>query len=1072
MNTRFNVYFNGMTSYEEGLKNIQHANVEDYSSIIPMYPISRHSNATSAISNMDRTIEKCRKAIKLHSIKVKPDKNYKKYNDSKYKLYYSQQEFNSALKDAWLLLAQAEFHKADFIGSAATFAYVSRLYSSDNDMVSKCQLWMARAYGEANWMYEAEEVLSKLDQNKLKSQNVGLYASVNADLLLKKHQYKEAIPFLKLALSNEKDGYLKQRFGYLLAQLYQKTGDNKAAYDAFTSVIKSNPPFEMDFNSRISRAQTAQGDMAAVQKDLRKMAKNTNNTDYLDQIYYALGNTYLTHSDTVNAIKNFELSAEKSTRNGVDKAITLIKLGDMQHNRTNYVAAQPCYEGAGKIITKEHEDFARVTKRAEVLGELVGQINIVTLQDSLQRLSSLPESQRVAVVDKLIARLIADEKAAAEKEQKKTKDEKGNEYARLTPIGGNMPGSAIGDWYFYNIGLIRSGESDFQKKWGKRKLEDNWQRTNKTASLFTDEAASASAGANATDTLKAKTSATISDVKNPEFYLSQIPLTKVQIDKSNAETATALYTVGLIYKEKIEDFPLSIKSFQEFARRFPTDTRVRDAYYNNYMMQSKLENQPEAQLYRNKLITEFPTSEYALMLSQPDYAKRMAAMYGEQDSIYSRTYKAYNENKFDKVFQNVDYIKKNYPLSTLMPKFLFLNALSIGKSSTPDKFEAALTELVNSHPQSDVSSMSKDILALMKQGQQAQTGTTGGSLIAKRELLTKTEIENIDQPKFTADKKSKHRLMLVSSTNTANSNKLLYNIASFNFSRFMIKDFELVVNKLDSVQSALSVTNFESYDEADWYSKNLNTDPLLVQLLSDLNIRKIIVSEANFALLRTGSSLNDYLAFSNYSVEMKKPQKETAIVSSKSQEQTPKPIVQKPVATDKLLTDKATSKTEQVLKEATKPVLDNNQNASTSATTPVVVQPKVEEPPVPLFKNLYGYRANEAHFIAIYIVSGTVDFEKVKAAFDNYNAKNYSIMNLKVSLETVGKKQVIIVGSLSDANIAKSYLLRIVKEAGLFEGLKNANYRNLLGSKKNLNTLMQQNTLDVYFEFMKEYYLK
>lgn len=1075
MNTRFNVYFNGATSYEEGLKNIQLANVEDYSSIIAMYPISRHSNATSAISNMDRTIEKCRKAIKLHSIKVKPVKNYRKSNDPKYKLYYSQQEFNPALKEAWLLLAQAEFHKADFIGSAATFAYVSRLYSADNDMVSKCQLWIARAYGEAGWMYEAEEVLSKLDQNKLKSQNIGLYASVNADLLLKKRQYKEAIPFLKLALSNENDRYLKQRFGYLLAQLYQKNGENKAAYDAFTSVIKSNPPFEMDFNSRISRAQTAQGDIAAVQKDLRKMAKNVNNADYFDQIYYALGNTYLNSSDTIHAIKNFELSAEKSTRNGIDKAITLIKLGDLQYNRTNYVAAQPCYEGAGKIITKEHDDYVRVTKRAEMLGELVGQINIVTLQDSLQRLSSLPESQRVEVVDKLIARLMADEQAAAEKENKKAKEEKGGGYARLTPIGGNIPGGAIGDWYFYNIGLIRSGESDFQKKWGKRKLEDNWRRTNKTASLFADETTSTSAGANAVDTLKMKTSATNSDVKNPEFYLSQIPVTKAQMDKSNAETATALYNVGLIYKEKIEDFPLAVKAFQEFARRFPTDPRVADAYYNNYMIQSKLENQPEAQLYRNKLITEFPTSEYALMLSQPDYAKRMAAMYSEQDSIYSRTYKAYNDNKFDIVFQNVDYIKKNYPLSTLMPKFLFLNALSIGKSSTPDKFEKALTELVSSHPQSDVSSMSKDILALMKQGQQAQTGTTGSSLIAKREQITKTEIENLNQQKFTADKKSKHRLMLVSSTNTANSNKLLYTIASFNFSRFMIKDFDLVVNKLDSVQSALSVTNLESYDEADWYSKTLNTDQLLVQLLSDLNIRKIVISEANFALLRTGSTLNDYLAFSNNSVEMKQPQKETTLVTAKSQEQVAKAIVQKSVAiatTDKLLADKAAPKTEQVQTEATKPVLDNKVNTPMSVTTPVVVQPKVEEPLVPLFKNLYGYRANDAHFIAIYIVSGPVDFEKVKAAFDSYNAKNYSVLNLKVSLETVGKKQVIVVGSLNDANIAKSYLLRMVKESSLFEGLKNANYRNLIGSKKNLNTLMQQNTLDVYFEFMKEYYLK
>jgi len=1090
MNTRFNVYFNGMISYQDGLKNIEHANVEDYSSIITMYPISKHSNATSAISNMDRTIEKCRKAIKLHSIKVKPDKNYKKYNDPKYKLYYSQQEFNPALKDAWLLLAQAEFHKADFIGSAATFGYVSRLYSSDKDMVAKCQLWIARAYGEADWMYEAEDVLSKLDQNDVKNQNIGLYASVNADLLLKKHQYKEAIPFLKLALSKEEDGYLKQRFGYLLAQLYQKTGDNKAAYDAFSTVIKSNPPFDMDFNSRISRAQIDQGNIAEVQKDLRKMMKNKNNAEYLDQIYFALGNTYLNHSDTVNAIKNFVLSADKSTRNGVDKAISLIKLGDLHYNRNNYVVAQPCYEGAGKIITKDYIDFERVTKRAEMLGELVGQINIVTLQDSLQRLSALSESERAAVVDKLIAKMIVDEKAVADKELKKAKEERSNEFANLTPIGGNMPGSAIGDWYFYNTGLMRSGELDFQKKWGKRKLEDNWRRTNKTASLFADEAAlatttTASSSINAVDsTAKASRARATSDVKKPEFYLSQIPVTKAQIEKSSAETATALYNIGLIYADKIEDLPLAIKAFQEFFRRYPSDARVADTYYKSYMIELKLENQSEAQLYRNKLITEFPKSEYAIILSQPDYAKRMASMYSEQDSIYSCTYKAYNGSKFDSVFLNVEYIKKNYPLSTLLPKFLFLNALSIGRSSTPDKFEAALTELVSSHPQSDVSSMSKDILALMKQGQQAQIGTTGGSLIAKREQVTKTEIENLDQQKFTTDNRSKHRLMFVSSTNTATSNKLLYNIASFNFSRFLIKDFDLVINKLDTVLSALSVTNLESYEEADWYSKTLTADPVMSKLLTDLQIEKVVISEANFALLRTGFSLKYYLIFSNYSVEMMRSRNEAAIATSKSKshEQMIKPIAQKsasivlvniPVADSagKSVVAKTFTKTEQV-QNAVKPVSDSKENTSTSVPASAVVQPKVEEPPVPLFKNLFGYRANQQHFIAIYIVSGTVDFEKTKTAFDTYNAKNYSIMNLKVSLETVGKQQAIIIGSLSDANIAKSYLLRMVKEANLFEGLKNANYRNLLGSQKNLNILMQQNALNVYFEFMKEYYLK
>ncbi|MEI7504468.1 MAG: tetratricopeptide repeat protein, partial [Paludibacter sp.] len=352
-NTRFNVYFNGYVSYNDGLKNILKANKEDYSTVIPMYPISRHSNATAATTDMDRTIEKCRKSIKLHSIKIKPEKDYKKANSPEYQLFYNQQEFNPALSEAWLLLAKAEFHKGDFLGSVGTFSYISKHYPNDKDIIAQCQLWTARAYAEMGWIYEAEQVLSKLKQDDLKSKNIGFFSATNADLLLKKHQYKEAIPFLELALSKESNNAMEQRFGFLLAQLYEKTKDNKAAYEAFTKVIKSNPPYEMDFNARISRTQLNVGSVSGVRKDLRKMLKNKNNKEYLDQIYLALGNTFMQHADTVHAIENYKLSIEKSTRKGIDKAVTLITLGDLYYTKRKYVLAQPCYEEAGKIITNE-----------------------------------------------------------------------------------------------------------------------------------------------------------------------------------------------------------------------------------------------------------------------------------------------------------------------------------------------------------------------------------------------------------------------------------------------------------------------------------------------------------------------------------------------------------------------------------------------------------------------------------------------------------------------------------------------------------------------------------------------
>jgi tetratricopeptide (TPR) repeat protein len=1125
MNTRFNVYFNGNVSYNDGLRNIKKANVEDYSGIIPMYPISRHSNATAATSNMDRAIEKCRKAIKLHSIKVKPKKNYKKASSPEYKLFYDQEEFNPAMKDAWLLLGKAEFHKAEFLGSVGTFSYIIRHYGkTDKDMEVTCQLWVARAYGEMGWMYEAEEVLSKIQQNNLKHSNIGLFASVNADLLLKKRQYKEAIPFLQLALSKETDKYSQQRFSYLLAQLYQKADNKKAAYDFYSKVIKSNPPYEMNFNAKISRAQLDQGNISIVRKELIEMAKNKNNKDYLDQLYFALANTYLQRGDTAKAIENYKLSTEKSTRKGLAKASTLITLGDIYYKKKKYVSAQPCYEEAGKIITNENEDFVRVTRLGEMLNELVTQNDIVVLQDSLQRLAAMSESKRIDAVNNVINKLIANEKDVVAKELKDKQNaiaeaESESDFMSQGPIGmnaarHNTPGVA-GDWYFYNDNVMRSGKAEFIKKWGLRKLEDNWRRENKATSLFAEESITQTTVKNdSADSIPKSNSKEVLDNKKTEFYLKQIPVTSAQIEKSNADIATALFAMGQIYKDKIEDIPMSISTFEEFIRRFKTDKRVADAYFDIYLMQTKNGNQAEADLYRMKLIAEFPGSKYQKVLSQPDYSARLERMYSEQDSIYNLTYKAYNQSDYKTVYKQIAYIKQNFPLSTLMPKFLFLNALSIGKSDTEDNFKAALSDLLKSYPESDVSAMAKDILALMNQGQEARRGTSSGSLLARRDENTKAEIKEVSTQQFSTERETKHRILLVSSMKKENMNRLLYNIASFNFSRFMIKDFDLIVSKLDSARSTLSVTNFESYDEAAWYLNSISTDASLTKMLTDYKVQKVIISEENYAQVKTSFSLDDYLVFQARKSGNKPTaqlvlnndsKKEEAVpvlkespakTAEKTIEKQVEPMSAKPTekSTDKPeIIPLAKSEDKQVAQPIEKPTTKSvqtqsdlkksesvlkpvatatGQQAEISVKETPTVAPKPKKEDVPLFKGLFAYRANDPHFVAIYIVSGSMDFEKTKAAFDVYNAKNYGIMNLKVSLETTGKQQVIFIGSLSDAQVAKSYLLRMVKEKTLFEGLKGANYRNILGSQENINTVVQKNQLKTYFEFMQEYYLK
>lgn len=877
VNTRFNVHFNGKVSYNDALKVIHEANKDDFGQVIPMYPISKHENAAAGTSQLNRTIEKCRKAIKTRSVKIKPEYNRRKAGKKGYREFMNQEEYNPFMHEVWLLLAKSEFHKADFLGAVGTFNYIARHFKENEDLGMTCQLWVVRSYAEMGWIYEAEDMLGKLNQKNLKGDNVGLYASVYADLLLKKKQYREAIPFLEMALEREKEKALKIRFSYLLAQLYQQTGDKRKAHDAYSALIKKNPPYEMAFNATISRAGLFMDNMQHIRRDLLKMTKNFNNRDYLDQLFYTVGKSYLHEKDTVKALEYFHEAVDNSTRNGIDKAVVLMLMGDLYYSTKAYVKAQPCYDEASKIINIDYPDYPRVFKRAEVLSELVVQYDIVVLQDSLQRLSAMSEADRLKSINAYIAKLEQEEKLAAEKEEKmrqlqEANQERAGQVAAMPMIGGRNP---QGEWYFYNPNLIRSGQTEFQSRWGRRKLEDNWRRINKSAVLFADESAN---GQNENGTIpndsvpiadsgviapeeSQQQGETLADYKNPAYYLRQIPVTQEQLTRSSQLWSDALFNMGMIYKDKLEDLPLSIATFRQYMERFGAYELVPDALYQTYLMHTRLAQVAEAEITREKLISGFPDNRYAQLLANPNYIETKQQMFVEQDSIYRMAYGAFNKNDFETVFSQVQYVSETYPMSTLMPKFLFLRALSIGKTQQPDKFEIALTELLDAYPTSDVSSISKDMLALIKQGREAQQGTTHGTILARREVQVKAESGDSIILTFSPDKKTMHRVMLISSEPEESLYALQFQLAVFNFSRFLLNDFELNISKIDATRNVLSIFDFDNYTDAAWYLEAIAEDIEIVKLMKELKTFPLVISDHNYTLTKSGLTLDDYLLY-------------------------------------------------------------------------------------------------------------------------------------------------------------------------------------------------------------------
>lgn len=849
---KYNIDFNAMNSYKEGMKLINSSGNDDYTQRIEMYPISNPANHSLASSQMDIVILKCRKAIKSHSITKKPKLEVKKKKNPKYMYFYNQEEYVQGVKDAWILLGKAELHKGDFEGAIASFNYIKRHYPSDIKISCQANIWAARAYAEAGWLYEAQQSFEAIKMDEVPRSLNHEYTATKAFLLLKEKRDMEALPFLKIAVEDEKDRYLKARWNLLIGQILFNNGQSKEAADYLEKAIHRSQFYQLEFNAKILLLQCEGSNRAKSLKKLGKMAKNENNKDYLDQVYTAIGNLYLAAGDTTKALESYQTGAEKSTRGGAEKATLLITMGDLYYSQREYVKAQPCYSEAAQLITRTHDDYRRVSKLSETLDQLVQYTSEIELQDSLQHLSTLSEEEQLAVVNAIIERVKAEEEAEAQR----LKDEETKGFQESVRPNMSM-NRGQQDWYFYNQQLIQKGAQLFKNKWGNRPLEDDWRRSNKVSSSISSMDETSEEGKEETDGTKKKDErgdkpeSSENPQYDPETYLSQIPKTDENFANSNKRIASSLYALAVLYDEKLEEFQMSAQTHEEFQGRFPNDSMNIESLYSCYRLGWKMEDQQMAEDYKDEIIRRYPRSTYAMMLSDSNYVSRMRRMLDTQDSIYEQTYNKYCTSDFKGVLADYSMMQRDYPTSGLMPKFAFLAALSIGKTQKETDFAGALQDIVATYPQADVTSMCRDLLALMNQGEKAQQGKNTNALAELREEAEKPADDMFKD--FTRDDNSKHALVIVLEGSTQKqANSVLYDIAAYNFTRFMINGYDLETRVIDGMHSII-VTEFDSRSNAEWYYNKLMAESTI------RGTRFVIISIDDLGIIGKAKTLNDYL---------------------------------------------------------------------------------------------------------------------------------------------------------------------------------------------------------------------
>ena len=896
-NARYNTYYNGSQAFIEGNIEKENGNKDNCTELIPLYPVSNKQSRELGKGNYDRAIEKAEKAIKLHSIKKRPEWNKGRRKTQKDIEWLSRREYNPFLWHAWLLLGKAQFQQGQFEEAAATFSYMSRLYQTQPAINGIAHAWQAKSYTELDWLYDAEDIINKQlrDSIHYRAQKDWDYTLANYNI--RAGRYEEALPYLRKVVKHEKRRKQRAREWFLMGQIQAMLGQKAEAYQSFKHVIRLNPPYELEFNARIAQTEVMPAtDVKGKISKLKRMARSDNNKDFLDQVYYAIGNVYLTQRDTLHAIEAYEEGCKKATRSGIEKGVLLLTLGNVYWEKEKYADAQRCYGEAIGLLDKDRKDYKQLDERSKVLDELAPHTSAVELQDSLQRLARMSEDQRNKIIDKIIEDLIKKEKeeerareeAEAEKIQQQEEAKNGNRNTRPTPTAPQpIGGGKSGQWYFYNPQAVSQGKQSFQRQWGRRENQDHWQRLNKTVvdlnqenteqpdSLENQESQDQAENVEGTENMEPPTATVPSDSiagsgseapadssafdpHKREYYLAQIPFTEEQIVESNNLIKDGLFHSGIIFKDKLDNLRLSEKALGRLTTQYADYEHNDEAWYHLFLLYSRQGRTAEADRCLAMLQSDFPESDLTILLSDPYFAENQRFGVHIEDSIYAATYEAFKVDRHEEVQANGEISEKRFPLGQHRPKFLFIEGLSLLNKGQSDACIDRLKQVVEKYPESEVSEMAGMIIRGVQQGRTLHGGKFDIDDVWSRRAIDMAD-DGTRNDTLTIERETNFVFLLAYQPDSVNHNQLLYEMAKYNFSNFLVRNFDINVDQDANGLVRMTISGFLNYDEARQYARQLYNNQAMVDMLRPC--RPIIISEKNLPLLGTNYSYRDYEIF-------------------------------------------------------------------------------------------------------------------------------------------------------------------------------------------------------------------
>lgn len=845
---KYNGFFYANEAHEEASLKLEELHEERWDEVLPLFLEADEATAQQIFPLMERAIEKCTRVVDRHTM-APPQQIAKSM---------SRPIMNKWIDDNYTVIGKSYYLKGDYAKAEEIFTYLVRTVDGA-DAEAWAFSWLGRTHMRTGDDIKAKNALAKAENVRDASDD----AKAHTLLVLAQHkilgeQHEAAARHLEdaLPLLAKKDKQ-RTRATFVLAQCLREAGDKEGAIERFQEVADMRwADYEWVFQGNIQQAMTYErrnGNSEAIVELLEEMLEEDKNEEFLDQVYFALGEVALEDRRRDESFELFKSSVASHVDNDHQLGKSYLKLADLYMEDLVYPTAQAYYDSALAYIEEDNARKEEITSLASDLSSLVDNLNIISEVDSLLDLCDMDEDLRLRAVDRVLRNM--------ELELKRLREEReaAQEAAAAAAASDN---SGAGMFWPYNAALRQSGQQQFVNYWGDRELEDNWRRSNKLGNLFSDGEEGLEEGGLASEEAGLDP---LDPANLPTFdeLLATLPCAADARVIQEERMAEAYYNAGLDYREKLNDNEKAIETWVELIEVLDSSNFHPTAHYQlfrTYLEREIEENYQNpfcddcnSEYWADEIVRRYPGSEWARLIEDPEYLDDEERIREAQREVYEALLSRYYTKDYQNVLLEIDDVLDADSANVFECKYRLLRAQCVGglTSYTGDRtpYFNALQGVLGQCPETEESAYALEILQKL------------GVALDLDSDANQEQDEVVDESPFVFNPNKEHYFAIFIPVGRGSGDEIKAQTSDFNNAFYASKRLKVTSNLIDRSNEVVLVKSFRNSEEGmGYYNVFTGNREDLIDINSS-GYDRVLISNENYVTLFKNKDIQGYALF-------------------------------------------------------------------------------------------------------------------------------------------------------------------------------------------------------------------